>query len=152
MELGGEDHMNVLDFPDTELPEGYNPIGDLLQTVFEHQQILMQKYHTIEEERGALVVQPESFGELDHRFVQWRIKDLNSRSIEELMEAMNCLKNKQWKQSEVTTDKVHFYEELADALHFFIELCITAGMDAEDLAMMYLKKAQVNEFRQRSNY
>lgn len=139
--------MNVLDFPDTELPE-----GDMLKAIFERQVTLMIQYHDIEKGRGALVVDEEAFGELDHRFVQWRIKDLNSRSIEELMEAMNCLKNKQWKQSEVETDRVHFYEELADALHFFIELCITAGMDAEDLALMYLKKANVNAFRQRSAY
>lgn len=139
--------MNVLDFPGTELPE-----SDLLKAIFSRQVELMAKYHSIEAQRGALVVEPREFGNIDHRFVQWRIKDLNSRSIEELMEAMNCLKNKQWKQSEITTDKTHFYEELADAFHFFVELCITAGMDAEDLAMMYLKKSEVNKFRQRSNY
>lgn len=139
--------MNVLDFPDVKIPE-----GDLLRLIFARQVELMVQYHDIEKERGALVVDHEDFGEIDHRFVQWRIKDLNARSIEELMEAMNCLKNKQWKQSEVATDKVHFYEELADAFHFFVELCITAGMDAEDLALMYLKKAEVNSFRQRSKY
>lgn len=139
--------MNVLDFPDTELPT-----GDLLKAIFDRQWELLKKYHGIEKERGALVVDEDMFGELDHRFVQWRIKDLNARSIEELMEAMNTLKNKQWKQSELATDRTHFYEELADAFHFFIELCITAGMDAEDLALMYLKKAEVNKFRQRSKY
>jgi hypothetical protein len=139
--------MNVLDFPDTALPE-----GDLLKAIFAKQSDLMAEYHGIEKQRGAIVVEDSQMGEIDHRFVQWRIKDLSQRTIEELMEAMNCLKNKPWKQSEVLTDRTHFYEEIADALHFFIELCITSGMDAEDLAMMYLKKAQVNEFRQRSNY
>jgi hypothetical protein len=41
---------------------------------------------------------------------------------------------------------------LADALHFFVELCITAGMSAEDLARIYHRKHAVNKFRQRSNY
>ena len=68
------------------------------------------------------------------------------------MEAMNVLKNKPWKQSEVTTDKVHFYEELGDTLHFFVELCITAGMTASDLARIYHRKHAVNEFRQESKY
>jgi hypothetical protein len=130
-----------------ELPE-----GDLLKLIFEKQVELMSKYHDIEKGRGALVVDHEMFGELDHRFVQWRIKDLAFRCIEELTEATNTLKNKPWKQSEVPTDRVHFYEELADALHFFMELIITAGMDAEDLALMYLRKHAVNQFRQRSNY
>jgi dUTPase-like protein len=139
--------MNVTDFEDVEIPD-----GDLLQTIFDGQVELIAKYHDIEQSRGALVVEPAQFGEIDHRFVQWRIKDLAFRCIEEMTEATNTLKNKPWKQSEVPTDKVHFYEELADALHFFIELCITAGMTAEDLARIYHRKHAVNQFRQRSNY
>lgn len=139
--------MNILDFPDTELPE-----GDLLKAMFERQGELVEKYHDIEKRRGALVVAPEMFGKVDHRFVQWRIKDLSQRVVEELMEAMNCLRSKPWKQSEVEVDKPHFYEELADTLHFFLELCITAGLDAEDLALLYYKKANVNSFRIGSKY
>jgi dimeric dUTPase (all-alpha-NTP-PPase superfamily) len=128
------------------------PEGDMLQTIFDGQLELIAKYHDIEESRGALVIDPLNFGLIDSRFVQWRIKDLAFRMVEELTEATNTLKNKPWKQSEVTTDKVHFYEELADALHFFIELCITAGLSAEDLARIYHRKHAVNQFRQRSNY
>jgi len=139
--------MNVLDFPDVELPE-----GDLFKAIFDRQLELMEKYHDIEKRRGANVVEPKNFGSIDSRFVQWRIKDLAYRTVEELSEATNCLKAKPWKQSEVATDRTHYYEELVDALHFFIELCITSGLDAEDLALLYLKKAEVNAFRQRSNY
>lgn len=139
--------MNILDFPDTELPE-----GDLLKAIFDKQRELMEKYEPIESGRGAITVKPELYGMVDHRKVQWRIKDLSQRVVEELMESMNCLRNKPWKQSEVETDKDHFYEELADTLHFFVELCITAGMDAEDLAMLYLQKNAVNKFRQDSKY
>jgi hypothetical protein len=139
--------LNVKDFEDIQIPE-----GDMLQTIFDGQQDLIKKYHDIELSRGANVVEAPAFGELDSRFVQWRIKDLAYRTVEELSEATNCLKNKPWKQSEVATDKLHFYEELADAFHFFIELCITSGMDAEDLARIYHRKHAVNQFRQRSNY
>jgi hypothetical protein len=139
--------MNVLDMEDVELPE-----GDLLVSIFRGQAQLMQKYHSIEQHRGALVIEPENYGRIDHRFVQWRLKDLAYRTVEELSEATNTLKNKPWKQSEVSTDATHFYEEVADAFHFFIEFCITAGMDAEDLALMYHRKHAVNQFRQRSNY
>lgn len=139
--------MNVLDMDDVELPD-----GDLLKGIFEAQDGLLDTYHAIEKERGAIVVDRDQFGDIDHRKVQWRIKDLKQRCDEELDEAMNCLKNKPWKQSEVPTDKIHFYEEIADALHFFVELCITAGMDAEDLALLYHKKHAVNVFRQESKY
>lgn len=139
--------MNVNDFEHVEIPD-----GDLLEGIFEGQVQLIEAYHDIEEERGALTVPQRQFGDLDHRFVQWRIKDLAYRTVEELSEATNCLKNKPWKQSEVPTDKVHYYEELADAFHFFVELCITSGMTAEDLARVYHRKHAVNEFRQRSNY
>jgi phosphoribosyl-ATP pyrophosphohydrolase len=139
--------VNVKDFEHVEIPE-----GDMLAMIFEGQQALIEKYHDIEKGRGAIVVEPENFGKIDNRFVQWRIKDLMQRTIEEMMEAANTLKNKPWKQSEVTTDSVHFYEEIADALHFFIEMCITAGMTAEDLARIYHRKHAVNQFRQESNY
>jgi len=132
---------------DVEIPD-----GDMLAGIFMGQRELMAKYHDIERKRGALTVDGEDFGELDHRLVQWRLKDLAYRTVEEIAEATNCLKNKPWKVSEVTTDRIHFYEELADAFHFFIELCITAGMDAEDLAKIYHRKHAVNQFRQRSNY
>lgn len=139
--------MNVTDFDHVEVPD-----GDLLRGIFERQQELMRKYHDIEGKRGAGVVEPDDFGDLDYRFVQWRIKDLAYRTIEELSEATNTLKNKPWKQSEVPTDKLHFYEELADAFHFLVELLITSGMSADDLARIYHRKHAVNEFRQRSNY
>lgn len=139
--------MNVKDFEHIEIPD-----GDMLQGLFDGQASLLDKYHEIEKERGFLVVDPDMFGEIDHRFVQARIKDLKQRCDEELDEAMNCLKNKPWKVSEVPTDKTHFYEEIGDALHFFLELCITAGMSAEDLARIYHRKHAVNEFRQRSKY
>jgi hypothetical protein len=139
--------LNVHDFEHIQIPE-----GDMLEGIFTHQQALMEKYHDIERERGALVVDPEQFGKIDNRFVQWRIKTLNADAIEELMEAMNTLKNKRWKVSEVSTDQIHFFEELGDAVHFLVELMITAGMSAKDLARIYHRKAAVNEFRQRSAY
>jgi hypothetical protein len=139
--------VNVNDFEDVEIPE-----GDMLEMIFAAQLELIEKYHGIEEGRGALVVAPAEFGDLDVRFVQWRIKDLAYRAVEEISEATNCLKNKPWKQTEMVTDKVHFYEELIDAFHFFVELCITAGMTAEDVARVYHRKHAVNKFRQESKY
>lgn len=112
----------------------------------------MDKYERIERKNGALVVDPEQFGLIDDRQVQMRLKDLAYRTVEELSEATNCLKNKPWKDSFIATDKEHFEEELADALHFFVELLITAGLSPEDVFLLYFKKHHVNQFRQRSRY
>lgn len=143
-----KDVQKLLDSGELKLPE-----GDMLEVIFEEQGKLIEKYEPIEASRGALTVKPEMYGQINHRFVQWRLKDvIGERCVEEIMEAMNTLRNKPWKQSEVETDVDHFKEELADALHFFIEGCITAGIDAKELFLLYFKKHWVNEFRQRSQY
>jgi len=139
--------MNVKDYEHVQVPE-----GDMLEGIFAGQEELMEKYEPIEAGRGFITVEPDMRGQLDHRFVQARIKDLMQRTIEEMMEAANVLKNKQWKQTETATDVVHFNEEVADALHFFVEMCITAGLSAHDLALLYHRKHAVNQFRQESKY
>lgn len=63
----------------------------------------------------------------------------------------NCLKNKPWKQSNMITDKEAFYKSLgATWISYISILMITMG--AEEICDTYLRKSQVNKFRQRSNY
>lgn len=155
--------MNTKDFP-IDLAElmdemtDENGVGDrgYLSAIFYRQDELMHKYHDIEHRNEAVVIPldngPGGLGDIDHRLVQMRLKDLAYRVVEELSEATNTLKNKPWKQDFVKTDEAHFYEEIADAFHFFIEFCITAGLDAEKLTQVYFAKSEVNKFRQRSNY
>lgn len=143
-----KDIQKLVDSGEIELPE-----GDMLELIFERQVELMEQYYPIEKERGAIVVTPDMHGELDHRFVQWRLKDvIGERCTEEIYEALNCLRNKPWKQSEVETDREHYYEELADAFHFFVEGLITSGLTARQFFLLYYLKSEVNKFRQRSNY
>lgn len=75
-----------------------------------------------------------------------------SRFIEQLAMMCNCLKNKPWKQSMMKTDREAFYNRLAEAWVCYITILVVSGMGAEDIANVYLKKSQVNQFRQRSNY
>ena len=64
----------------------------------------------------------------------------------------NCLKNKPWKQSHMLTDRNEFQVRLSDAwCHYFLILK-SMFKDADELADTYLKKSQVNKFRQRSKY
>ena len=122
-----------------------------LEDVFKRQKELMAKYHEIEKKNGLLQTDKVPV-DINSHMGQQRLKDFAWRVTEELGEAMNCLKNKPWKQTHFQTDLDHYYEEISDAFHFFIELCILSGLDAEDLYQLYYRKSKVNQFRQRSNY
>lgn len=75
-----------------------------------------------------------------------------SRFIEQLAMMCNCLKNKPWKQSMMKTDREAFYLRLSNVWCCYITILVVSGMNAQDIANIYLKKSQVNQFRQRSNY
>lgn len=125
--------------------------GDLLRAIFDRQKSLMEKYHVIEKGNGLLQTEDCPVN-LNDAKGQARLKDFAWRITEEIGEAMNCLKNKPWKQTQIETDVAHYQEELIDGLHFYVELLILSGFDADSAAQMYFKKSQVNQFRQRSKY
>lgn len=77
---------------------------------------------------------------------------LVSRFIEQLAMMCNCLKNKPWKQSMMKTDREAFYHRLSKVWCYYICILVVSGMEAEDIANVYLKKSQVNKFRIRSAY
>lgn len=64
----------------------------------------------------------------------------------------NTLKNKPWKQSHMKTDREVFKERLGEVWETYIHILAGSLGDAEAIADVYLKKSQVNKFRQRSNY
>lgn len=140
--------MNTLDVTDEQVIKELDG-RSMLQAIFEEQTALKRKYDKIEGDRGFPI--PTEVN-LNDRHYQARLKEMAYRVTAELVEAVECLKNKSWKKEEVETDVNHFHEEIADALHFFVEFCILADLDAADLTKLYFKKKIVNEFRQRSNY
>lgn len=125
---------------------------DKLATIFEGQETLMGFYSIIERKNGAHVVSVADWGDINSRWVQSRIHDLYGYLIRELSEAMQELKGKPWKQTYGETDVDKFREELADSLHFFVEICITAGMTADDLFEGYFSAWQKNRKRQENGY
>lgn len=136
--------VNINDI-ETEAPEE----GDWLINIFARQRELENRYEDIEESNGF--PRPSEL-DLDDAKTQAFLKDAAYRMIEEISEATNCLKNKPWKTTQVPTDQNHFYEEIADAWHFFVRFCIYAGLTAEDVYRLYFKKSEVNRFRQETNY
>jgi hypothetical protein len=128
--------------------------GDMLEMIFERQKELMDKYHPIEEKAGIGygILLKDDVRDLNNPRFQYLLKDFAWRITEEIGEAMSCLKQKPWKQTHMMTDETHFKEEIVDAFHFFIEMCILIGFDPVTLTEMYLKKSLVNKFRQKSMY
>jgi len=74
------------------------------------------------------------------------------RFTENLGIAMNCLKNKPWKQTHMETDIPYFTSRIMKMYVSLIDVLHVAGMSAEDVYTYYFKKNQVNQFRQRSMY
>jgi len=71
---------------------------------------------------------------------------------EEIFEAGNVCKSRQWVKTESEINELHVQEEICDALGFFVILCMSLNIDPKKLFVMFLKKWKVNEFRVRSNY
>lgn len=64
----------------------------------------------------------------------------------------NCLKNKPWKQTQMKTNRENFYTHLRLVWNTYFKLLTFYDYDADFICDIYLKKSQVNKFRQRSNY
>lgn len=71
--------------------------------------------------------------------------------VEQIAMMCNCLKNKPWKQTQMVTDKEEFYRRLKNVWVGYLSILSTC-LSPDDIAEVYLKKSQVNKFRQRSNY
>jgi len=120
---------------------------DKLEAIFQKQRELLEKFHDIEASHG-LLPDPNIPVDLKTHQGQAVIKSRAWNITEELAEAMNELKNRPWKQKTYPVDLAKYYEEIVDALHFFIELCILSGLDAQQLYDMYMDKANINKHRQ----
>lgn len=74
------------------------------------------------------------------------------RVIQNLGNAMNCLKNKPWKVTHMMTDVPRYFEFMRRAWVAFLQLADIAGLDADSLYKIYYRKSEVNKFRQRTEY
>jgi len=72
--------------------------------------------------------------------------------IEELAKAMNCLKNKPWKQTHILTDGMKYRGHIIRTFKLFISVLFLFDLTPRDIYDIYFKKNEVNKFRQRSKY
>lgn len=107
--------------------------------------ILDSLYNT----QGCLLIAEAQINPEDTSFC---IEEVIMLPIIQIGLAMNCLKNKPWKQTEILTDVPKFTRLMKQALHDFIRMCICIDIDDQKLTDLYFKKAAVNSFRQRSKY
>ena len=69
---------------------------------------------------------------------------------QESAEAIDSLNWKWWKKEDDDWDNIKI--ELVDMLHFWVSMCTIAGLSAEDVINLYLKKNQLNHKRQNEGY
>jgi dimeric dUTPase (all-alpha-NTP-PPase superfamily) len=83
---------------------------------------------------------------LDFPMERWIQKDVLAM-ISELAELLDEVNFKWWK-NEKPIDEAALHSELVDILHFFVSMCIRAGMDSDMLFDGYLEKNRENFDRQ----
>ncbi len=70
--------------------------------------------------------------------------------LSEMAELLDEVNFKWWKNPKPVNEAA-LKEELVDILHFFLSMCIAAGMDAEEIHRIYLTKNRENFARQEGN-
>ena len=136
----------------TQPEETREPVTDLLVNMFMRQLGHKAGYDEIYRARGLDPVPQGGWGNLNDPRLQAELRSTAGFVVEELYEAINLLKNKPWAKTFRTTDADAFYEELADAWHFWLEFMILAGMTPEVIAKHYFGKSQVNDRRREEGY
>ncbi len=114
-------------------PEKTVEKADKLDTLFEMQAAL-DRYITEERHLGFTPAE----------WIQKRILAL----LSELAEVLDEVRFKWWKNAE-PIDADALKEELVDVLHFYIGMCVDAGLSADELYEIYLRKNKENYDRQK---
>lgn len=121
-------------------------VPDKLNEIFRRQKELM-------EELIAADKLPEHPIDITSKYGQRQIKELTFAMIEEMTEGTYILKNRPHRLTDhPDVDFAHFKEELADALAYFIEICVFAGIDEDELFQEYCRKNAIVKKRVQDGY
>jgi len=80
------------------------------------------------------------------------IENVAFKAILDMGLAMNMLKCKPWKVTHMPTDEARFKAQVVHVWHSFFRLLNSAQLDAKGVYDLYVRKNEVNQFRQRSKY
>lgn len=132
--------MNITDIDNTnEIPD------NIWEAIWEKQLALIEKYKDIE---GMPTILDDIKTNIQTAKGQAVIKDFAWRVTEELTEADEAIylfkssDKIEWDGSQL---KLHYIEEVTDALHFFVELAIIAGFKASDFTISQIPR-KVNSY------
>ncbi len=106
---------------------------NMLETIFKMQNELDED---IKKKRGLEDISSE----------EWIQKKVLAM-LSELAELLDEVNFKWWKNPK-EVNKAYVKEELVDVLHFFVSMCLSAGMSAEELFEIYISKNKENFDRQ----
>lgn len=119
---------------------------DTLDHMFQRQKNFMMQLN----KKGKLSAWPVDLTTKDG---QCTIRECIFNMFAELMEANAELKNKSHRMTdEKNINLEHYKEELADALAFFLELCIMSGINSHQLFVEYCKKNDIVHERLQNGY
>jgi hypothetical protein len=134
--------MNIDDVKQVVIPD-----GSLFKAMFEHQLELAEKYKDIERQNGFWFPDSPTMSIENNQLQHW-LKGMFWRSVEEIAEAFESVEDSgfdalyEWeKVFEHRADIRHFFEEMADALHFLIEATLYAGVSHDRIDDVW-KEAQ----------
>ena len=116
--------------------------NDTLLEMFEQQEQFMK---LLQRERSF----PDFPVDITSKDGQRVIKEYSHECMHELFEAVHMLRNsKSHRATDVREiDREKYVEELVDALHYFVEVCILSGISADELFNAYIQKGDVNSKR-----
>lgn len=96
-------------------------------------------------------INPDLYTEInDPEIKRERFLQFELAHRQEAAEAIDSLNWKWWKKDSDDWDNIKV--ELVDMLHFWVSMCTVAGLTANDVVDLYLKKNQLNHKRQNEGY
>lgn len=123
------------------------PSNDSLTMLFSEQRKFME---LLQKERDF----PKFPVDLSTKPGQKLIKDISHECMHELFESVHLLKNsKSHRKTDVPEfDRASFLEELADVLHYLVEIFIASNISPEEMYKAYMKKGTINVARILESY
>ena len=88
---------------------------------------------------------------LDVKFNQEYINIMIIAAISELVETIHETPWKPWKKKQ-KFNRRKYLVELADVIHFFINLCLAANINCQEIFEAYMNKNLANHVRQNNDY
>lgn len=129
------------------------PEDSIIHGIFDRQHALAVKYGPIETKNGHYYPPLDPVPNINDGLFQRWIKDMFWRTTEEIAEAMEVAQASEtladWKAAWANNvDLRHFFEELADSVHFLTEVSIVCNVHWSDVDTQMMEVYQTSNYEQ----